>query len=114
MHGLIRQKKKAPTIFINGKLLHDILKLEDLPLITEHLRMLTINNGFANQYLLIFINLKILKMKNLISKFSQKLLSNQQLKSVKGGCGGTPYCFCQDGSPVRCPHPNMCGGKVAC
>ncbi|NJB70330.1 natural product precursor [Saonia flava] len=43
----------------------------------------------------------------MISKFSDKLLSNQQLKTVKGG--STPYCFCY-GSPVNCP-PGETGGS---
>lgn len=42
-------------------------------------------------------------MKKIILKLSDKLLSNQQLKSIKGG--GTPYCFC-NGSPVNCDHPD--------
>lgn len=47
-------------------------------------------------------------MKKLISKFSEKLLSKQQLKTVKGG---TPYCFCH-GSPVDC-GPNDTPGGLA-
>ncbi len=50
-------------------------------------------------------------MKKMISKFTDKLLSNQQLKTVKGG---TPYCFC-NGSPVNCgsqvpPGSQWCPG----
>lgn len=49
-------------------------------------------------------------MKRLISKFSDKLLSNASLRAVKGA--GIPYCFC-DGSPVDCPS-GVSGGGDAC
>lgn len=48
-------------------------------------------------------------MKKLISIFSDKLLTKQQLKTVKGG---TPYCFC-DGSPVNC-GPGSPPGSESC
>lgn len=49
-------------------------------------------------------------MKKLISKFSDKLLSNASLRAVKGA--GVPYCFC-NGSPVDCP-PGETGGGNGC
>ncbi|WP_425236686.1 hypothetical protein [Ulvibacterium sp.] len=49
-------------------------------------------------------------MKKIISKFSDKLLSKQQLKTVKGGA--TPYCFCLNPhTPVNCP-PGVPFGTV--
>lgn len=54
----------------------------------------------------LFTNLKFSKMKKLISKFSDKLLSNQQLKTVKGG---TQYCNCGDGAgPQPVPSGQTC------
>lgn len=52
-------------------------------------------------------------MKKLISKFSNKLLSNQQLKTVKGGI---TYCFC-NGNPIACapnglPGPSGYGAEI--
>ncbi len=47
-------------------------------------------------------------MKKIISKLSDKLLSKEQLKTVKGG---TPYCFCC-GSPVACPPGYPPGGEA--
>ncbi|WP_282162918.1 hypothetical protein [Ulvibacterium marinum] len=50
-------------------------------------------------------------MKKLISKFSDKLLSKQQLKAVKGG--STPYCFCVgSGIFVACPWGYTHGSQV--
>jgi len=49
-------------------------------------------------------------MKKLISKFSDKLLSNASLRAVKGA--GVPYCYC-DGSPVDCPS-GVSGGGDGC
>lgn len=50
-------------------------------------------------------------MKNIISKFSDKLLSKQQLKTVKGGA--TPYCFCiSSGAYIDCPWGYGPGGQV--
>ncbi|WP_422080693.1 hypothetical protein [Ulvibacterium sp.] len=48
-------------------------------------------------------------MKKIISKFSDKLLSKQQLKTVKGG---TPYCF-YNGSPVDCPPGCSPGSQLS-
>jgi hypothetical protein len=48
-------------------------------------------------------------MKNLILKFSDKLLTNQQLKTVKGG--STPYCFCR-GAQVNCPYGYAPGSQL--
>ncbi|WP_422080692.1 hypothetical protein [Ulvibacterium sp.] len=50
-------------------------------------------------------------MKKIISKFSKKLLSKQQLKTVKGG---TPYCFCDGpgGAYVACPQGYSPGSQV--
>ncbi len=47
-------------------------------------------------------------MKNLISKFSDKLLSNQQLRTVKGG---NYYCLCASGgggAPVATQDAAAC------
>ncbi|WP_158594721.1 hypothetical protein [Ulvibacterium marinum] len=50
-------------------------------------------------------------MKKLISKFSDKLLSKEHLKIVKGGA--TPYCFCVGSSAyVACPPGYGPGGHV--
>ena len=48
-------------------------------------------------------------MKKIVSKFSEKMLSKQQLKTIKGG---TPYCFCLGGSPVQCPIGYCCGATL--
>lgn len=48
-------------------------------------------------------------MKNLISKFSDKLLSNEQIKTIKGGA--TPYCFC-NGAQVNCPPGARPGSQL--
>ena len=44
-------------------------------------------------------------MKKLISKFSDKLLSNQQLKTVKGG---NYYCTCAGGAPINTSSQTAC------
>ncbi len=49
-------------------------------------------------------------MKKILSKFSDKLLEDQQLKTVKGGA--TPYCFCLSGQPVACPPGYALGSHL--